>query len=96
MNNRSLEPRNDVIKASTNQGKATSVLPKTRRAPSPYIIFCTKKRPELRAAHPNASFAEMGAMLGQMWNNMSEQEKSVRILRMSIHAISYADQFFFK
>ena len=51
--------------------------PKAKRAPSPYIIFCTEKRPELRAAHPNATFGEMGKMLGQMWAQMDEKAKAV-------------------
>mmetsp|Transcript_30468 Transcript_30468/g.33255 ORF Transcript_30468/g.33255 Transcript_30468/m.33255 type:complete len:85 (-) Transcript_30468:307-561(-) len=49
---------------------------KTKRAPSPYIIFCSEKRPELRAAHPNATFGEMGKMLGQMWAQMDEKAKA--------------------
>ena len=53
--------------------------PKTKRAPSPYIIFCSEKRPELRAAHPNATFGEMGKMLGQMWAQMDEKAKAVSI-----------------
>lgn len=62
-------------KAST-EGKAKADKPKTKRTP-PYIIFCTEKRPELRAAHPNASFGEMGKMLGQMWAQMDEKAKAV-------------------
>ncbi len=53
---------------------------KTKRAPSPYIIFCSEKRPELRAAHPHATFGEMGKMLGQMWAQMDEKAKKVNII----------------
>ena len=66
-------------KADKAEGKAKADKPKTKRAPSPYIIFCSEKRPELRAAHPNATFGEMGKMLGQMWAQMDEKAKAVSI-----------------
>ncbi len=37
------------------------------RARSPFAEFCSEKRPELKAAHPNASFGELGKMLQQLW-----------------------------
>jgi hypothetical protein len=64
-------------KTEKSEGKAKADKPKTKRAPSPYIIFCQEKRPELRAAHPNATFGEMGKMLGQMWAQMDEKAKAV-------------------
>ncbi len=64
-------------KSTASEGKTKADKPKTKRTPSPYIIFCTEKRPELRAAHPNASFGEMGKMLGQMWAQMDEKAKAV-------------------
>ena len=51
--------------------------PKAKRPPSPYIVFCSEKRAELKAAHPNATFGEMGKMLGQLWAQMDEKQKAV-------------------
>ena len=62
-------------KKSTKAAK-TADKPKAKRPPSPYIVFCSEKRAELRAAHPNATFGEMGKMLGQMWAQMDEKQKA--------------------
>jgi HMG (high mobility group) box len=45
------------------------------KSKSPYVLFCEEKRPELRASWPNASFGEMGAMLGQMWSQLDDASK---------------------
>eukprot|EP01031_Cornospumella_fuschlensis_P045452 gene45452-55619_t len=60
------------------EGKATTKAdkPKTKRAPSPYIIFCTEKRKELKAQNPTATFGEMGKMLGQLWAQMDDKAKA--------------------
>ena len=50
---------------------------KGKRTPSPYILFCKEKRPELKATHPSATFGEMGKMLGQLWSQMDEKAKAV-------------------
>ena len=47
-----------------------------KRAPSPYIIFCTDQRPVIKAAHPDANFGELGRMLGETWHAMSDEEKA--------------------
>lgn len=52
---------------------------KPKRAPSPYIVFCTEKRPEVKAANPEASFGELGKILGSLWKNIDEKEKAVRL-----------------
>lgn len=60
-------------KKSKNQGDK----PKVKRASSPYIIFCTEKRPEVKAANPDASFGELGKILGQLWGALDEKGKAV-------------------
>lgn len=67
-------------KATTATKKTKSTEPKAKRTPSPYILFCKEKRPELKEKHPNATFGEMGKMLGQMWGQMDEKAKAVSIL----------------
>lgn len=65
-------------KTEKADGKAKSDKPKTKRTPSPYIVFCSEKRPELKAANPNASFGELGKMLGQLWGQLDEKAKMVK------------------
>ena len=50
---------------------------KPKRAPSAYIIFSTEKRTEVKAANPEATFGELGKILGQMWASMDEKTKAV-------------------
>ena len=46
-------------------------------APSPYIIFCKEKRPDIVAKNPSASFGEIGKLLGAQWGSLTESEKAV-------------------
>ncbi len=49
----------------------------TKRTPSSYILFSMEKRPEVKAANPQASFGDLNRQLGQMWRSLGEAEKSV-------------------
>lgn len=40
---------------------------KSTRAPSAYMLFSKAKRAEIKAAHPDADFAEMGRLIGAAW-----------------------------
>lgn len=71
-----MAPKAAPKKAEPKKAKAEAK-PKTKRTPSPYILFCKEKRPELKEKHPNATFGEMGKMLGQMWGQMDEKAKAV-------------------
>jgi hypothetical protein len=65
-------------KMSKKEAKAAKAdKPKVKRAPSPYIIFCSEKRPEIKISHPDASFGETGKILGQMWAAVDEKAKAV-------------------
>ncbi len=77
-----MAPKAQPKKVEKTTAKAKAEKPKSKRTPSPYIIFCQEKRPELKAAHPNATFGEMGKMLGQMWGQMDEKAKAVSFLRL--------------
>ena len=46
---------------------------KVKRAPSAYIIFCTEKRTEIKEANPEATFGELGKLLGAAWGAMDEK-----------------------
>jgi len=62
-------------KSSTPKEKKVKV-PGEKRAPSPFIVFCNEKRPEVKAKNPDASFGDMGKLLGALWKNLSESQKA--------------------
>ena len=64
---------------ATNDGKA----PKKARAPSAYILFSVDARIEIKKANPDATFAEMGALIGSKWNSIGEVEKKVKGYKQS-------------
>lgn len=67
-------------KADRKAAKAENALkPKVKRAPSPYIIFSSEKRPGIKISHPDASFGETGRILGKMWAELGEKEKAVYV-----------------
>lgn len=49
---------------------------KSKRVASPYILFCTDKRPEVKKAHPNATFGELGKLLGGLWAKCDDKTKA--------------------
>lgn len=49
---------------------------KPKRAPSAYIVFCTAKRTEVKDANPEATFGELGRLLGSLWSQMDEKAKA--------------------
>lgn len=56
------------------KGKTTE---KPKRAPSPYIIFCTEMRPKIKEKHPDATFGETGKLLGDEWAKLDAKSKEV-------------------
>lgn len=64
-------------KKSTRKAKSTDDKPKVKRAPSAYIVFCTEKRSEAKTSNPDASFGELGKILGKMWGQLDEEGKEV-------------------
>ena len=73
--------------AKAESGKATKTKrtpkakkePGAKKAPSAYIIFCGDKRGEIKENNPEATFGELGKLLGKMWAELTEEEKQVRI-----------------
>lgn len=64
-----------VNKKSDSKSGGKAEKPKVKRAPPPYIIFCSEKRPEIKISHPDATFGETGRLLGQMWAALGEKGK---------------------
>lgn len=61
---------------------APSTEPKKRRDPNApkavcnaYMIFCKSRRGELKNELPELAFGKIGAKLGEMWRNMTSEEK---------------------
>ena len=67
-------PRDDV-KKSSKASKAKGE--KTKRSPSAYIIFASEMRPTVKAENPDATFGELGKLLGAKWAALSDAEKAV-------------------
>ncbi len=60
---------------------ALFVRPKLKkRGPSAFMIFCSEKRTELKAAHPNDTFTQIAKLLGEMWRQLDEKTKAVSII----------------
>lgn len=54
-------------------------VPKPEKAKSPYIVFCQDKRNEIKLKHPEASFGEMGRIMGEEWKALDQKIKDVYI-----------------
>lgn len=81
-----------AIKADRKAAKAEKALkPKVKRAPSPYIIFSTEKRPGIKISHPDATFGETGKILGQMWAALDEKAKSVSFAVLLIYVCIFSN-----
>jgi len=48
---------------------------KTKRQPTAYLSFCSKMRPILRQENPSLTFGEMGKILGERWQALTEEQR---------------------
>lgn len=48
---------------------------KPKRSLCAYMFFCNDKRPEVVKESPDLKVAEIGKRLGEMWRNLSDEEK---------------------
>ena len=48
----------------------------SRAPPSAYMLFCKKERPAIVKANPNATFGEVGKLLGAAWGKLSDASKA--------------------
>lgn len=46
-----------------------------KRPPSAFFIFCSDKRPEVKALYPGSGIGDIAKKLGEMWNNTSSEDK---------------------
>jgi hypothetical protein len=50
--------------------------PKSKSAPSPYILFCKEKKPEITKMFPNVTLDETCKMLPLLWSQLDEAGKA--------------------
>ena len=50
---------------------------KVKKGPSAYIVFGSENRTKIKEANPDASFGEIGKLVGAAWTKLTESEKSV-------------------
>uniref|UniRef100_A0A7S4HR37 HMG box domain-containing protein n=1 Tax=Odontella aurita TaxID=265563 RepID=A0A7S4HR37_9STRA len=55
--------------------KAKSKSNKPKRGQSSYMFFAKDARAKIKEQNPDASFGEMGKMVGQAWKKLSDEEK---------------------
>ncbi len=48
---------------------------RNKRIASPYLLFCKDKRPEVRIANPDATFGQIGKLLGSLWADTDQETK---------------------
>jgi len=48
---------------------------KPKRGLTAYMLFSQSKRPEIKAKNPNATFGELGKLLGEAWKAIDEEDK---------------------
>jgi len=69
----------DDDEASPKKRKATKKKKKDPNAPknpkSSYMYFSSAKRDEIKAANPDATFGQIGKLLGEEWKKMSDDDK---------------------
>ena len=67
-------------KGTKRKAKDSGAEPKKKRAPTSYILFAASQRAEIKTDNPDATFAEVGVLLGEKWKALDEDEKKVHIL----------------
>ncbi|CAO3695849.1 unnamed protein product [Rhizopus microsporus] len=66
--------KDDEGKRRTRQKKTTTG---PKRGLSAYMFFSQDNREVVKKENPNASFGEIGKLLGEKWKNMTDEQKKV-------------------
>jgi len=72
----SKSPTRKTGKKGTAGGRKKKDPNAPKRAMSAYMFFAQANRDKVKKDHPDASFGEMGKILGKMWSKASASEKS--------------------
>ena len=68
-----LRPKPQVVRGTGKRSKKDPNAPK--KPMGAYMFFCAANREQLKANNPNASFGEIGRMLGDMWKGIDERNR---------------------
>lgn len=49
-----------------------------KRALTAYMLFSQEKRNQIKSAHPDVGFGQVGKLLGEAWATLPETDKQVR------------------
>lgn len=63
-------------KKKTKKGKKKKDPNAPKRASTSFLFFSNEMRPKLKAENPDLSFGEMGKKIGELFRNLSSEEKS--------------------
>ena len=64
------------IRRALQSARRAAAKDKVKKAPSAYMLFCKKERPAIVKANPNATFGEVGKLLGAAWGKLSDASKA--------------------
>lgn len=51
-----------------------------KRPLAAYMFYCQATREQIKETNPNASFTQIGKLLGEKWKTLSDEEKQVGVL----------------
>jgi len=77
-------------KAGKRKKKKDPNAPKRPR--SAYILYCTEKRSEVKAEHPDAKPAELMRIMGELWNSLAPTKKQEYTDKAKDDKARYNDQ----
>merc|ERR1711981_905437 len=67
--------------------------PKDKNAPkkplTPFFLFSQEKRKEVVEENPTFKLAQIGKRMGQMWRELSQEQKDVYIARQKTAMVEY-------
>jgi high mobility group protein B3 len=70
------KPKKSKKSKSSKSDDDSSDEQKPKRPVSPYILFCSEKREEVKAEYPDMKPTEITRKLGEMWRALSEEEQT--------------------
>ncbi|KAI8969286.1 high mobility group box domain-containing protein, partial [Mycotypha africana] len=63
-----------------------------KRGLSAYMFFSQEKRAEVKADNPDASFGQIGKLLGEKWKSMSDEDKKPYVAKAEADKKRYEDE----
>ena len=66
---------NGALQQSSSSASLSSAV-KPKKPRPPYFRFCMQRRAQLKRENPQASFADLGRMLGEAWRALTEEERA--------------------